>query len=213
MAMYLFTRTAHLKAGNPTAGMTFATEVSHKVRELTNHPIQVWTSMYSPGLGTIVWASWFESLADLERVSDKLATDGPYLQMLSTSAELFEGSIDDALMEPIAGTPDTTRSLQYVSAVTAVPAAGNLVNAVAQGIEIAEQTEAATGLPTLFMRSMTGPYGGVSWLTGFESIDELESSEKALMSNDQWTDLVDSASACFQDDPAGTRQMIFRRAG
>ncbi|HTN99304.1 MAG TPA: hypothetical protein VL068_01410 [Microthrixaceae bacterium] len=211
--MYLFTRTAHLKAGNPTAGMTFASEVSHKVRELTNHPIQVWASMYSPGLGTVVWSSWFESLSDLERVSDKLTTDGPYLQMLATSAGLFEGTIDDALMEPVIGAPDPSRSYQYVSAVSAVPAAGSFIEAYTQGTAIAERASAVTGHQTMFMRSLTGSYGAVAWLTGFESIEELEISEAALTADSQWTELVDSVSSCFQDDPEATRQIIFRRAG
>ncbi len=211
--MYLFTRTAHLKTGNPTAGMTFAHEVSHLVSEHTNHQMQVWTSMYSPGMGTIVWSSWFESLVELERISDKLATDGPYLHMLSDAVELFEGPVDDALLEPLFGAPDPARSTQYVSVVSATPASGRFIDATMKGIEIAERATAISSTPTMFARSITGTYGSVCWITSCESIEELESSEKLLMADEEWTSLVDSSSVCFQEDPAGTRQLIFRRAG
>lgn len=211
--MYLFTRTAHLKTGNPTAGMTFAHEVSHLVSEHTNHQMQVWTSMYSPGTGTVVWSSWFESLVELERISDKLATDGPYLQMLTDASTLFEGPVDDALLEPLYGAPDPSRSTQYVSVVSATPASGQFVEGTMNGIKIAERATAITGVPTMFARAITGSYGSVCWITSCESIEEFESSEKMLMADEEWASLVDSSTSCYQEDPAGTQQLIFRRAG
>lgn len=211
--MYLFTRTAHLRNGNPTPGMTFASEVCHLVQDHTSHQMQVWASMYSPGMGTVVWSSWFESLVELERISDKLATDGPYLQMLSNAAELFDGPVDDALLEPLVGAPDPSRSTQYVTAVRATPASGRFVEAATKGAELAERASTISGHPTMFLRSLTGTYGSAVWLTGFESIDQLESSERMLMEDQQWIEMIDSTSACFQEDPAGTLQMIYRRAG
>ena len=209
--MYLFTRTARLVAGNPTPGITWGTEVCGKVRDLTDHPIQLWTTSYSPGVGTLVWSSWFEDLPSLERVTDKLGTDGGYQHMLDTAKDLFEGPIDDQLVVPVHGQPNADRSLQYVTSVRAVPVAGSFEKAIGKGIEIAERAEAVTGVPTMFVRALTGSYGAVGWLTGHESIAEVQEAEAAMAADEGWLRLVDEASQCYVDDPTITQQTIHRR--
>ena len=61
--------------------------------------------------------------------------------------------------QPIYGTPSDA-PIQYVGGAVAVAAAGNIERAMAAGVEIAQKSEAITGLPTMFGRSVTGPYGG-----------------------------------------------------
>ena len=209
--MYLFTRTARLRAGDPTPGITWGTEVCGKVRDLTDHPIQLWTTSYSPGVGTLVWSTWFEDLSSLERVTDKLGTDGGYLHMLDVAKELFEGPIDDMLVEPIHGQPDAERSLQYVTSVRAVPVTGSFEKGIGKGIELAERAEAITGVPTMFVRALTGPYGEVGWLTGHETITQDQETESALAADQGWMRLVDEASQCYVDNPMITQQTIHRR--
>lgn len=209
--MYLFTRTARLAAGDPTPGITWATEVCGKVRDLTDHPVQLWTTSYSPGFGTLVWSAWFEDLSSLERVTDKLGTDGSYLHGLETAKALFEGPIDDLLVEPIHGQPDPDRSVQYVTAVRAVARTGSFMMSVERGIEIAVRAETVTGVPTMFVRGLTGSYGSVGWLTGHETIASVQETEAALAVDEGWMRLVDEASQCYIDDPMITQQTIHRR--
>lgn len=209
--MYLFTRTAHLAPGNPTPGITWAAEVCTKVHQLTDQTIQLWTTMYSPGVGTLVWSAWFDDLPTLERVSDKLQTDGGYQHMLDDAKELFVDSIDDALMEPVSGEPDPARSIQYVTGVNAVPASGSIMRAMGKGVEIAERVESTTGQPTMFLRTLTGPYGGVGWITAYESISSVQVSESAIAADEEFLRLVDESGDCFQDDPQLTQQVIYRR--
>lgn len=215
--MYVFTRTAHLTPGDPTEGITWASEVCHKVRDLTNHPLQLWSSMYSPDVGTLVWSAWFEDLPMLERVSDKLQTDGGYQQMLQSAKELFQGSVDDALMEPLHGAPGREqamhpdRSTQYATTVRAVAAAGSIERSITKGIEIAQHVERTTGHATTFMRGLSGSYGAVSWVTGFESIGALQVADSALAADAGWMRLLDDATTSYVDAPMISQQQIFRR--
>jgi hypothetical protein len=103
--------------------------------------------------------------------------------------------------------------VQYVGGAVAVCAAGNIERAMTVGVEIAEKSQAITGLPTLFGRSVTGPYGAVGWLTGYENITQMETAESALASDPGWLKLLDSTKGCFVEDASITQATNYRRLG
>jgi hypothetical protein len=209
--MYLFTRQTRLANGNGTAGLDWATSVARKVKEVTGQDVDVWSTVYSAGVGTISWTGWVADLASLEEVGDKLNADPGMNEMVNRGASLIDGSLDDGLLEPIYGEPDPTAALQYVGGVVAVASAGSIERAMTIGIEIAQKAEAITGLQTMFVRSLTGPYGGVGWLTGYETITAMEEAQNALAGEPTWLKLIDSTKGCFVEDAASTQATIYRR--
>ena len=210
-AMFLFTRRARLVGGKGTQGVEWAAGVCGKVKEITGHEVQLWAHVHSPGFGTISWTSWFDDLASLESVGDALGADASYLELTNAAPSFTEGGLDDGLLQPIHGAPDPKRPVQYVVGVQAVMAAGNLQRAVAAGVEIAEQSESTTGVPTMFLRSLSGPYGAVGWLTGFESIAAVEAATEANDADPAWLKLIDSTAGCFVPDAAVTQQTLYRK--
>jgi hypothetical protein len=209
--MYLFTRRTRLAGGDGAAGVTWAASIAAKVNEVTGQEVQLWGTVYSPGFGTISWTGWFADLASLEQVGDKLQAD-PGMQKLANDGTKFtDGSLDDGLLQPIYGEPDASAPAQYVGGAVAVAAAGNLERAMAAGVEIAQKSEKITGLPTMFVRSVTGPYGGVGWLTGYENVAAMEKAEAALAGDPSWLKLIDSTKGCWVEDPATTQATIYRR--
>jgi hypothetical protein len=83
---------------------------------------------------------------------------------------------------------------------------------MALGTEIAQQAEAVTGLPTLFLADATGNYGGVRWVTAFANVAELERAEMALNTNEAFVSLIDTkAKAVYRDEIGVTTQVILRR--
>jgi hypothetical protein len=210
--MYLFSRRTRLTDGNGTAGVEWAQSIAGKVKELTGQEIQLWGSVYSPGFGTISWTGWFEDLTSLEDVGNKLQAD-PSMEKLSNAGTKYTtGGLDDGLIQPLYGTP-TDAPIQYVGGVVAVVAAGNYERAMTAGVEIAQKSEAITGLPTVFGRSVTGPYGGVGWLTGYESAAAMEKADDALSGDPSWLKLIDSTKGCFAEDASVTQATIYRRLG
>jgi hypothetical protein len=95
----------------------------------------------------------------------------------------------------------------------AVTAAGSIERAMTAGVEIAQKAEAITGLSTLFVRSVTGPYGAVGWLTGYENVTQMEKAESALADDPSWLKLIDSTKGCFVEDPSLTQATIYRKLG
>jgi hypothetical protein len=211
--MFLFTRRTRLARGDGAAGVAWALSITEKVKQVTGHDVQLWSTVYSPGFGTITWTAWFEDLASLESVGDKLEADPAMAALSNAGNEFTDGTLDDGLLEPIAGDPAAGGDAAYVAGAAAVCAAGNIERAMGLGVEIAQKAEAITGLPTLFVRSLTGAYGGVGWLTGYESITAMEKSEAATAADPSFVKLIDSSKGCFVEDASTTQSTIYRRLG
>jgi hypothetical protein len=209
--MYLFSRRTRLGGGNGTAGLEWAVSMVAKVNEITGHEIQLWGNVYSPGYGTVSWTGWFEDLSSLEALGDKLEADPGYLEAANKGAQFTEGGLDDMIFTPIYGEPDPGQAIQYVSGVTGVIAAGNYERAMSAGVAIAQKAEKLTGLTTMFGSSLTGPYGSVGFLTGYENIAALEAAQNRIASDASWLKLIDSTKGCFVEDAAITQSTIYRR--
>jgi hypothetical protein len=50
--------------------------ITEKVKQVTGHDVQLWSTVYSAGFGTITWTAWFEDLAALEVIGVKLRSAG-----------------------------------------------------------------------------------------------------------------------------------------
>jgi hypothetical protein len=210
--MYLFSRRAHLAAGNTRAAMTWVTDITEKANQITGLPVSTFTSMFSPEVGTIVWSLVAPDLAALEVVNDKLLADDGYTVLVDEGARLFEGTIDDGLLQIVHGEVNPDRRVEYVTTVEAVCATGSVARGMELGVEIAQRAEKATGTPTLFASGMTGPYGAVAWLSGFTDVHEMDRAQQALIADASFMRFIDDkAPGVYVEDFAATRQLTYRR--
>jgi hypothetical protein len=209
--MILFTRRTRLTGGNGTAGTDWAVNITAQVKKVTGQDVQLWATVFSPGVGTITWTAWLDDLAALETLTDKLAAEPALTTLANEGAKFTDGTLDDVVYQPVYGQPDPARDIQYVAGVVGVIAAGSYVRALAVGTEIAEKAEKVTGIPTTFASAVTGSYGGVGFLTGYATIAAFEAAQTALASDASWLKLVDSSKGCFVEDAAITQQTLFRR--
>lgn len=210
--MYLFTRTTRLGAGGVREAGAWAVGMAERVNSSTDLEVQLWAHAYSAALGTISWTTFVADLAVLEAANEKLAADDGYVAAANAGAAFTVGGIDDALFQVIHGEPNPDRNVRYVSSVQSACANGMLGRGLEVGVELAQRAEAVTGLPTMFAMNMTGVYGGVGWLSGFESIDEYAASTQALAGDAKWIELIDKqAGKAYADDPSASMQVVWRR--
>ncbi|MFN8051796.1 MAG: hypothetical protein U0Q22_10190 [Acidimicrobiales bacterium] len=209
--MYLFSRRARLAGGNGSDALDWAASICDKVQAVAHQEVQLWATVYSPGFGTVSWTTWVPDLATLESIGDRLMADKGYGDLTNQAATFAAGGLDDSLLQPLHGVPEPERNLTYVGGVQAVIAGGQVGRAMAAGVELAMTAASITGLQTMFMRNLTGPYGAVGWLTGYESIAEMESADHALNAEPSWLKTVDHTEGCFVEDPASTQTTIYRR--
>jgi hypothetical protein len=209
--MYLFSRRARVAPGKTRAAMTWATEITEKVHQITGLNVSLYAQTFSPEVGTLAWSTFVPDLATLEAATDKLLVDDAYVSMLDAGAQFAMGGADDALLQLVHGEPDPKRLIEYVTTVEAVCANGSVTRGVELGIEIAQRAEKTIGLPVLFATGTTGSYGSVGWFTGYADIGELERAQRALADDSKFGEFVDkNVRGVYAEDPSQTRQLVYR---
>lgn len=210
--MYLFVRRARLAGGRTREAMSWATEMTEKVNRITALGVSLYQQVFSAEFGTVSWSAFVPDLAAIEAAGDKLAADDDYISSADRGAELTVGGLDDSLFQVIHGEPDPTRTIEYVSAVRAVCANGQVARGMRVGVELAQKAEEITGTPTLFAAELSGVYGAVGWLSAFADIGTMQREQEALNGDESWLALVDrEAGSAYAADPEQTYQRVYRR--
>jgi hypothetical protein len=211
--MYLFSRQARLSGARLRDSMAWASEVTQRVSQTTGLEVGLWTRVFSPAIGTLVWATFVPDLATLEAGSDKMMVDDGINALFERGSEFFiPGSMDDALATVISGTPDPSRPVEYVATVQATMCTGKLADGISLGVEIAQRAEKIMGVPSMFVADATGNYGGVAWLTGFADVGELDRAQTALNGDQSFIEFIDKkAKGVYNDLPGAATQLVYRR--
>jgi hypothetical protein len=208
--MFLYSRRAQLKSA---AGVEWAINILNRVNEVTESGAQLWANVFSPGFGTISWTSWWADLASLEKAMGKLQGDAKFTTLAAEGESFINGIVYDGLLQTVSGEPDPSdaNQAQYVAGVQAVCAAGNIARAITAGIELAQKSAAISGVRTLFMRGVTGPYGAVGWLSAYPDLAAFETAQDKLAVDPGWLTLIDSTEGCFVEDAAMTQQTLYTK--
>lgn len=212
--MYLFTRRTRLAGGDQRGALAWAADITAKVNQISGLTVRICTPIFSEGTGSIIWTTFVQSMAQLEDANDKLLADDGFLDLSDAGRTHTTGVFDDALVQVVHGTPDPGRTITHASAVTAVAAPGKLTRAMELGVQIAQRAETITGVAGMFGAAATGPFGAVSWVTGFESIDQMEQANEALAADAGWLAFLDKETpGVYAEDVDVTRQTLYRFVG
>jgi hypothetical protein len=210
--MYLFSRRARLATGNLRESAAWAVAITEKVNQITELNVGLWTSVFSPGLGELVWATFVEDLLTIEAAEAKLMVDDGYVALVDQGAAFSDGNgADDTLSQLVHGDIDPNRQISYVSVVDSSIAGGKLARGMEVGVEIAQRASKVTGLASSFLADMTGGYGRVRWITGYENVAQLQAANEALGADQSFTAFVDKQAGVYMEAPGVTTQRIARR--
>ena len=206
--MYLFTREAQLRGSEAAS---WATEIGARASKVSGGEVQVWTRAYSAGVGIVSWTSWWSDLGEMASSFAKLDDDHKYAKLVADGADFVVGGVDDALFQTLYEGSGATQEASIVGVVTAVCRNGQLATGVANGIAIAQKYESITGRSTLFVAAMTGTYGGVAWLTGYDDLSAYQEANTKSGDDPSWLSYVDTSTGCYGEDASLTRSTIFAR--
>ena len=192
--MYLFSRSARLGPGNLREAMAWSVDMTEKVNQVSELDVSLWSTAFSPGLGTLVWTARVDDLAVLEATDAKLIADDGYHSLVEKGVKFASGdAIDDALIQLVHADPDAATSApQYASVVRSVLTPGSSTRGIEFGIEIAQRAKKITGRPISFGVAATGPYGGVDWISLYDSVEQLQKAQEATTADADFTKFVDS---------------------
>ena len=198
--MYLFSRTARIDTGRITDALDWALTITEKVNQISQTPVALYSTIFSPEVGTLSWSTIVESLSELEATDAKLMADNGYLDLVSqgTTYQAPGTVVDDAVASFVVAERSETGSPAYATVTRATLASGALATGIETGVAIAHMAKAICGLPVSFLVGTTGTYGGVGWITTAESIDELQAASETLNANPEFVKLLDTkASKAF----------------
>jgi len=210
--MYLFSRNVRLGAGNPEKQLAWALKMTEKVNQISETPVSLWTTVFSPDSGRLVWTSVFEDLVTLEGTFDKLIGDSGYSSLVEEGAAHASGDpVDDGLLQFVHADPKAAEiDAQYALAVQATLAPGGQVKGIELGVETAQLAGKITGCPTSFAVGVTGAYGMVEWLTVYASITDMQRAGEAIAADTSFAQKVDKELSKVYL-PGVTTQRAFRK--
>jgi hypothetical protein len=173
-----------------------AVEVAGMVTEITGLAVSVFATRYSAPLNSIGWSTRLESQAELQEANDKLMANEDYLGWDSSHSELFEDAASDQLStvvsSTLAGAPK-----RFYTVLTAAAANGRMADAVEFGVRAQQFVAETTGMATAFLSAVYGPFGTVAWLTGADSMSDLDTLVAMQMTNADYHALVAEAGPLF----------------
>lgn len=213
--MYLFTRQTRLAPEHAMDGVEWAVTIAEKVNQITALDIGVWTPMFSPGVATLSFGAAVESLTDLEEAQAKLSVDSTFADLSKQGAQITVGGLDDRVAQFVVGgdaagdAEGSGSTPSYVAVVESQLSNGHFGSGIAAGVEITQKATELSGLPTSFLVSTTGTYGGVAWITSASTLQELQDGEATTNANPDFLALVDRLADNFSEGV--TTQAIWRR--
>ncbi len=210
--MYLFSRNIRLGAGNPEKQLAWALKITEKVNQVSEVPVSLWTTVFSPDAGRLVWTAIFDDLATLESTFDKLVGDPGYTSLVEEGAAHASGDpIDDGLLQIIHPDPKAAEiEARYALTIRATLAPGGQVKGIELGVETAQLASKITGSPTSFGLGVTGAYGMVEWISTYASIADMQHAGDAIAADTSFAQKVDKdLSKVYL--PGVTTQTAYRR--
>lgn len=191
--MYRFARSA-LLTGNPAKATEWAVTIAEKVNQISEMPVQLWSSVLSSPLGLTIWTATVDSVSEIEATDAKLAVDSGFLDLQAAGADyIVPGSPGDSLSTIVFATPGAEQgNFHYASATTAQVLPGQFRRGVELGIEFAQKGHSLCGLATTFETGVTGAMGTVTWAIAADSLEQLQRGEDAINTDESFLAKIDT---------------------
>lgn len=179
--MHLFSRTATL-TGPPRESSAWARDITAYVNEHTSKQVTLWASTFGRPVGTLTWATWVDSFADMQAAFAGLLDDDGYDDMLRRGSDFIHAPAVDMLRELVHGElGDEVPPIGAVSMMTtATISNGKYEEGVTWGAEMAAHVQSITNLRSFFLRDVFGTFGQVTWLVGAPDMAGIDTATAAI---------------------------------
>ncbi len=196
--MYIFNRSTTADRNRQFEAAEAAVEIAALAAGIMGIPVNVFVTRFGAPTNTISWSCRVDSQAELQAAFDKLAGNDDYAKWVMTHGELFESAAVDQLSTVVSSSLNPAPAKFYTTLVAAA-ANGKLADAIAFGVRAQQFVSAATGLPTAFLSAVYGPFGTVGWLTGADSMADLDRVQEMQATNTEYHQLVAEAGPLFAE--------------
>ncbi len=207
--MYLYSR--EITLNNPLGALT-AKEIADHLSAARNSEVALYAVAYSPGWGRVTFSSWWEDMATLDAALLAANDDAKYME-LSLALAPNVMAVNDVLLDVVFTTQEATEMEMpnIVWSVGGTAISSRIVEAAMSGIETCQAWKQATGTDASFGRAVTGPFGGLGWLSGFESMGEFDAAWTASSADENWITTLTGAQENFGQDFGSGTSTLYRK--
>jgi hypothetical protein len=149
-----------------------------------------------------MWSSRADSLADLQGVTEKLMADAGYLEKVQSMTGLFMAPSEDRFSRFVTAPVEATS--KYYGITRAAMADGNFADAMALGVEAAEHIGTSMKCPSAFLKASYGGFGDVTWVTGFDTMAQVDAFDDWQTTDAGYHDIVGRAGGLFVQNSGHT---------
>ena len=192
--MYLFGRQVTLQ-GPFREMLGWATEVTQLVNEVSDVPVTLWGSSMGYPIGTMVWSARVESHAQLFAMTAGLQSNDAYLDLVDRGRQYIHTPGEDNLRRFVVAPEGEPPQVALLTTATA--ASGREADAMAWGADMAGYVSKLTGHAASFLVDSYGTFGQVTWIQGFEDVDELDAAQDTTSADEEYLNRVTKAGDLF----------------
>ena len=207
--MYIFNRSISANRSQLMEATAAAVEVAAMATKIGGIEVSVFGSVFGTPVNTIAWSSLVESQAQLQEATEKLLGNAEYLAWVDSHGDLFESAANDRLSSVVSTT--FTGPKRFYGILAATASAGKVGEAVEFGVRAQQLVSQLSGLESAFAMEVYGAYGAVVWLTGADSMAELDALQQLQMSSAEYQALGVEAGSLFIEG-SGANSLIQRIA-
>lgn len=207
--MLLFTRTATL-TGSPRRSMPWAIEITAYVNAHCDLDVGLWAASFGRPLGSVGWSTVVDSQTTLANETNKLLTDGGYLDLVDAAVDMIPAPGEDILREFVHYQP--TGDEVPVGAIATVTSATarfeRMPDAVGWGVEVAQYGEQVAGSPIAVLTDMFGQMGSISWITIQPDHEAVETARGKLLGDPGYLGRMAATKDLFIEGSGRTYQTV-----
>lgn len=177
--MLSFSRFGTLDGAHIREGLAFVNEVTDCVIEVTGKDdISVYSALFGAPVGSIAWATTFDSHAEFGDLNATLMMNDDYLALVEKGTPLFLGPPEQVMREVI--DTNMTEAPAVVGVVTARAKVDQIAKAIEWGVDIHQYATGVTGTSGAFLVDLYGPMGSMTWYGGGPDLASLDESNSKL---------------------------------
>jgi hypothetical protein len=132
--MYIFSRRVTARPDQLAQGLAAAVEIGQKASTVAGRPIGVYHARFGAPMGSILYSTRVETMAELEAMTNKMSADKKYAEWIAPMRAMFTPP-EDAVVSIISSSI-TAPGARYVSGTMAIPANGKVAAAVEFGVKV-----------------------------------------------------------------------------
>lgn len=197
--MFLFSRVATLQ-GPPAETMAWATEMTEIVNKKDGPKTTLWQNLFGAPLGTYSWYTLVNSRAQMAELMGSVVADPEFHERVADAQKFVSTTpTRDYLRKYVGGTKsDGTPEIGSVAEmVTATPAPGRFLDAMAFGPEMAVKVGEMISHTTSFYADAYGTFGQVTWITMYPDFAATDEAQDKLMNSADYLGDVAKGSDLF----------------